>query len=326
MAAVPAVLVAEVAAAQWGVISTAQLRDCGVSTSSISRAVRAGHLHQLHSRVYAVGHPRICIEGRLVAALLYAGPESVLSHGTAAWWWRLTDRAPGVIHVTGPLDRTALPGLRIHRRRRWKACRYRRFPVTTVPQTLLDVAAAEPRQRLRRVLAEADYRRVLDPGAVEEILGPGRPGSAALRRGLADHLPALAFSRSEFEEAFLALCESAALELPRVNTIVAGLLVDMHWPGAGLVVELDGVDGHSSPAQLGRDHRRDLTLRETGLRVLRYTWAQITQEAERVVADLRPALEHHAAGPALEHHAAGPALQCPGPPPLQALTPAAPPA
>ena len=278
--------VSEVAAAQWGAISWAQLRACGLSGPSISRAVRAGRLHRLHPRVYAVGHANVCLEGRLVAALLYAGPGAALSHGTAAWVWRLTEREPALIDVSKPLRRNPRPGLRLHTRRGWEACRRRRFPVTTVRQTLLDLAATDSPPRLRRTLAEADFRGLLDPVALAGVGGQGRPGTTALRDGLAAHLPALALTRSELEQRFLELCTSAGIPVPQVNATVAGLIVDMYWPDACVVVELDGVAGHGSAARVGRDHERDLTLRSAGLIVLRYTWPQITGEPAAVVEDL----------------------------------------
>ena len=278
--------VSGVAAAQWGAISWAQLRDCGLSGPSISRAVRAGRLHRLHPRVYAVGHDNVCLEGRLVAALLYAGPGAALSHGTAAWLWRLTEREPALIDVSKPLRRIPRPGLRLHTRRAWEACRHRRFPVTTVRQTLLDLAATDSPPRLRRTLAEADFRGLLDAAALAGLAGQGRPGTTALRDGLAEHLPALALTRSELEQRFLELCASVGIPVPQVNAQVAGLIVDMYWPDAGVVVELDGVAAHGSAARVGRDHGRDLTLRSAGLIALRYTWAQITGEPAAVVEDL----------------------------------------
>src|SRR5438477_11232102 len=82
---------AQVAGKQWGVIGRGQLRGCGVSERAITRRIASGRLHPIFRGVYAFGHASIPIEGELVATLLHAGPEVVLSHRTAAWWWGLID-------------------------------------------------------------------------------------------------------------------------------------------------------------------------------------------------------------------------------------------
>jgi predicted transcriptional regulator of viral defense system len=95
------VQIAGLAERQSGAISRAQLERCGLSRSAITRRVRAGTLHPVHRGVYAVGHRALGIEGRLHAAVLYV-PDSMLSHTTAAWWWRLTRAEPRRIHLSGP--------------------------------------------------------------------------------------------------------------------------------------------------------------------------------------------------------------------------------
>jgi very-short-patch-repair endonuclease len=122
------------------------------------------------------------------------------------------------------------------------------------------------------------------------VLGRGRPGSAALRAALECHRPQLARTRSRLEERFLHVCERHSLTQPAVNVWVAGWLVDAVWFEQRVVVELDGRTAHSTPRAIENDHRRDLELRAAGYRILRYTWRQVTETPELVVADLRAAL------------------------------------
>lgn len=62
---------------------------------------------------------------------------------------------------------------------------------------------------------------------------------------------------------------------------------DMLWRDLRLIVELDGRDAHTKPAQVARDHDRDLVFRTWGYAVIRYTWAQVNFEQAAVAADLR---------------------------------------
>ncbi len=267
-----------------------QLAAVGVSGSTISRWVTAGRLHRIHPSVYAVGHRALSVTGHLNAALLYGGPGSALSHQTGAWWLGLLAASPRRVHITCPSRRRSWTSLRVHHHTPVPAVRHKGLPVTSVPRTLLDLAATMRDPDLRRALAEADHRGLLDPAAVRATLGRGRPGSAPLRAALDSHLPELASARSVLEERFLALCESAALPIPKLNAFVGGLMVDAFWREQRLVAELDGHDSHDRVAAAERDRRRDLALRTLGCAVVRYTWQQVTRESGLVVADLRRAL------------------------------------
>ena len=268
-----------------------QLRRLGVSSTTVSRWAADGWLHERFPGVYAVGHPHLEPEGILTAALFFAGPGSALSHGVAAWWWQLVPDEPPVIELSVPsgCSRHA-PEVVFYRRTRVDRVWHRRLPVTALPHTLLDCAATASLADVRHALAEAEYRYDLDLDRVRQVLGRGRPGSARLRQALALHDPRLALTASKLERAFLGLCESASLPLPLINERVCGLKVDAYWPEHRLVVEVDGFDGHHTPAQLEEDHQRDLILRAAGIEVRRYAWRQVTQRRPEVSEDLRGGL------------------------------------
>ena len=247
---------------------------------------RAGRLHSIHRGVYALGHPSVPIEGRLVAASLHAGAGAVLSHHTAAWWWQLLDEAPAVVEVSAPGRCGSVDGVRVHHPHVIEATRIRRLPVTTVPRTLRDVASRSSAYEVRRMLAQADYHRLLVVDEVAAVCGSGRSGSARLTVALERHEPRIAMTRSELERRFLQACETAGIELPEVNAVVEGWTVDMLWRSKRVIVELDGRDNHSSPGQMERDRRKDLQLRAAGYVVVRYTWAQLIFETSAVLADL----------------------------------------
>lgn len=288
------VAVAGIARRQWGVVTRAQLERAGVSRSSVSDWVRNARLHRLYPGVYAVGHRALSIEGRLAAALFHAGPGAMLSHATAAWWWGLWEAAPSRIHVSAHGRRRSVAGLAVHGRRRLERVWHRRLPVTTVAQTLLDVATDAAPLALRRALAEAEYRRLVKLDAVAAVGRRGVPGSAALNTAVTSHRPELALTRSRLEERFLALCEAEAIPIPQVNATVCGLEVDALWEEQRVVVELDGGAAHGTPAAVEQDRRRDLRLRGAGYLVLRYSRGQVTAQPKTVAVDLHSALTSRA--------------------------------
>ncbi len=59
------------------------------------------------------------------------------------------------------------------------------------------------------------------------------------------------------------------------------------WSEHRLIVELDGFGPHSTRQAFRADRRRDRKLRLEGWRVLRFTYADVTQDPHGVVAELR---------------------------------------
>jgi hypothetical protein len=83
------VLVARLAADDWGVLATRELRACGLDDQAVSVRVRNGRLHRRHQGVYAVGHANLPLEGIFLAAVKACGPTAVLSHFSAAVLWEI---------------------------------------------------------------------------------------------------------------------------------------------------------------------------------------------------------------------------------------------
>jgi very-short-patch-repair endonuclease len=272
---------------QWGRVSWRQLCELGTPRVKVARWIRDGYLRRVLPHVYAVGHVAGSIEADLIAAILYAGPSAMLSHATALWWHGLLEIRPAWIQVSTRRCCVSRPGITVHARRAVHLIHHRRLPTTTVSQALLDFASTAPPEKVIQALAEADYRRVLDPAELRALRGPGR---ATLMRALSRHTPELARTKSQLERAFRALCRRGNIPPYKVNHRLCGITVDAFWPELGVVVELDGIQGHTTPAQMRRDRRRDLRLRAAGFVVLRYSYDQVVREPDAVLADLRAAL------------------------------------
>lgn len=277
------VRVGRVATRQGGLITRAQLRRLEVSASTIDNWIHAGYLYVRLAGVYAVGSPGATAEARLWEAVLYAGPGAMLSHMSAAWWQGLILHPPSQSHVSTP-RRTRTPGgLVIHDRRALARCAHRGIPVTHPHQTVFDLAAIGERRLVRRALAVLDFQHRLDVAALIVMCGQGRPGTTMLRDALEHHDPRLARTLSVLEDDFLLACERLDIPMPdEVNVRVHGILCDAVYREAKLIVELDGLGNHHSPAQLRRDRANDLMLRAHGWLVLRYGWRQVHEDAEAI--------------------------------------------
>jgi predicted transcriptional regulator of viral defense system len=271
--------VAELAGRQWGVVSLAHLRMVGLSEDAMQRRERAGRLHRLHRGVYAVGHTVLRREGRWLAAVLACGEGAVLSHRSAAAYWGLLRTAATRIDVTAPRTRAGDAKIRLHHSRSLIAGdtdTHQGIPITSVPRTLLDLAATVTPDRLERALAQAEHLEVYDHRAITELLARanGHRGKGALTEATALE-PKL--TRSEWEVRLLNLMRAAALPEPLVNLSLAApdhprLEVDFCWPSHRLVVETDGWDSHRTRAAFEADRRRDAALQADGWRVVRFTW------------------------------------------------------
>ena len=274
---------------QHGRITWAQLVALGCPEATISRWTRTGYLTRVLPRVYAVGHAAPSREADLWAAVLYAGPGAMLSHASAAHHRGLIIYAPEVIHVSTPRAKitSITDEVQVHARRELALSRHEGIPTTPLAQTVLDLAS-DPRglKLVRRALAVLDYRDQLDIRGLEAICGKGRPGSKRLRAALKRHRPELAYTNGELEEALLELCERHRLPIPKFNVWMYGFPVDAYWPDHNLVVEVDGLAAHSKPGQIRSDRRKELTLREHGLVVVRYDWPLVRAASEQVAADL----------------------------------------
>jgi very-short-patch-repair endonuclease len=274
-------------------VARVQLLAAGVGRSAIDRALHAGRLHRVHPGIYAAVAPELLTEeGRITAALWAAGDGALLGIGTAAWRWRIIPAPPSVMQLVVPRERADIEGLQLHVSRRLRAddITYNAgFPTTTVPRTLLDLAARYDHHALLRALAEAEFQHDLRPADVERTLRRGHPGSASLRAALSAHAPGHGHAKSQLERRFRRLLIRHGIELPERNQEIGPWTVDCLWRPQRVVVELDGRQ-HERPHQADSDDDRDLWLRRHGYVTRRYGQRQIDERPDDVIADLLDAL------------------------------------
>jgi very-short-patch-repair endonuclease len=288
---------AAVAAGQRGLITTSQLAAVGIRRGALAVRARHGRLHRVHREVYAVGVPASDPATLELAAVLACARSAVISHGSAAFAWGIVDRRPPRIHLTvaGP-HRVRLEGVTCHTAPRLEP-RDRALrdglPVTGAARTVLDLAAVLAERDLRWAVEEARVRRLVTGSELAVLLArtPGRRGAGRLRRVLATLEGDARITRSEAERRLHDLVRRAGLPPARANARVVGHEVDLLWPDAALVAEVDGFAFHGSRAAFERDRRRDAELQAAGYRVVRVTWRRLTEEPEAVAVMLARLLE-----------------------------------
>lgn len=214
----------------------------------------------------------------------------MLSHVDALSVWAFTSlpSQKNVTHITVPTRRRKTKTLIPHHGRPQATTR-NGLRVTTVAQTLLDIAQTEPTRFVERAVNDAFIARRLNAKALLALTeaANGRRGTRVLRvaaRWQHDHDTV---TRSQLEREFLKLVVEHGLPKPLTNTKLHGFEADFHWPEHRLVVETDGLRCHTTPQAFHRDRHRDRVHRGKGLRVERITWHDVTREPARLHRELR---------------------------------------
>jgi very-short-patch-repair endonuclease len=170
------------------------------------------------------------------------------------------------------------------------------IPATSVPRTLLDLAAISPGRQLEKAFNEVEVRGLTDKLSIPDLLRryPRRQGTAALRALLRDDERPRGRTRGRLEDRFLALLAQTDLPRPRLNAhlFVRGRFfeVDCLWTEQRVIAELDGGAAHRTRRAFEEDRERDRLLLTDGWRVIRITWRQLDDRGPAVVADLRKVL------------------------------------
>jgi uncharacterized protein DUF559 len=229
-----------------------------------------------------------------MAAVLACGPSAVLSHRSAAALWGIRPCGSGNVDVTTSSSRRQRPGITWHVANlpADEITSLAAIRVTTVPRTLLDLAAVLDHRGIERALNEAEVRRYADHLSLPALLErhPRRHGAGTIRAILAAGGVGTTLTRSELEERFLRFVVHRGLPRPDLNVPIAvrgGFVeVDCVWRHARLIAELDGRAVHGTAAAFEGDRARDRALNAAGWRVIRITWRQLTGEARELAEDV----------------------------------------
>lgn len=286
------VRVAQLAARQFNRVSRAQLEQLGLSDRAIDHRVANGRLVIVDQGVYAVAPVLDDDWGRWKGATL-AAPGSVLSHASAAAAWGFWSRRRPFETITrqGSGGPQRHGGVLVFRSSVLKDdCEeLRRIPITSVPRTLLDLAAGRVSDpALARAVREAVRLDRTTLGAVADCLARhrGRRGAGRLGGAIARYagLP-LERARSGAEVRAMEILRDAGRPLPDLNVNIAGEEADLSWKRERLIIEIDGRPFH---LDRGEDARKEACWRVAGWAVRRISSDEVYRRPQRLLA-LAPA-------------------------------------
>jgi very-short-patch-repair endonuclease len=227
---------------------------------------------------------------RVRAAVWGYGVEAAASGLAAAWWHGLTRFSPEVVEVTVP--RTShhphRDGVRMRRRDLARADVVERNALR-VTELALTVVEAAVRLRGGAVLMDSALQRRIDLRELwrAHLRNKGRHGSPAARRLLQ---AASDGARSEAERLLVRLLREAGITGWRTNYPVGGYKVDVGFPKKMVAIEVDGWAFHSDAEVFVGDRNRQNKIALLGWKVLRFTWLDLTEYPQRVIAEIEHAI------------------------------------
>ena len=298
-----------VLAEQFSVIGRAQVLECGVSRGSLDHLVQpGGRWQRILPGVYAGTSGAVSPDQRAMAALLYAGPRSLLTGAVAVRRHRLRCAGLNQVEVLVPDDvRVQSTGyVQTIRTSRMPEKFFRTRQIRFVP---LDRAVADAARSMvnlgdvRAVVAEAIQSGGCDLASLVTELNEGPvTGSRFYRMALQETSVG---SRSSAEGDFMTLVSRSGLPEPMYNAELFATdgtflgIADAWWQRAGVVGEVDSRQYHLSPRDYERTLMRHNRMAASGINLLHFLPSTIKGNPSTVIANLRGAIESGIARPPL---------------------------
>lgn len=273
-----------------GVITLAQARRAGLSRQSVNLRVHAGRWRQCFRGVYFVEDRPFTDAARIRAAVWSFGEQAVASGLAAAWWHGLTRFAPDAVEVTMPRTGSGRKrdGARLRRRdlAQRDVVELRGLRVTALPLTTIEAAVRGFGNRgvMDKALQRDTALRDLWTAHLRNKGRHGSPAARILLQAAADG------AHSQAERILVRLLRDARITGWRTNTRVGAYVVDVLFREENVVIEVDGWAFHVDQEVFQSDRTRQNHLALQGLNVLRFTWLDLAEYPDRVVATIRAAL------------------------------------
>lgn len=291
-------ILADVAATQGGVVTREQAFQVGMTRRGIDRRLASGRWVAIRRGVYQVFAPRTGIDE--VRAAVASLPGAVAGLWTAARLHGFSVGTDGpeavVVHTRTTHVFGHLRVVRCHDMRRDHITEVDGLRTTTIARTVVDLAARLPFAELCRVvdsvLAEFPVSVSDLAGTLSHVARRGRPGVRYLRDILDE--------RSDSGD--LSMLESRGNELLRRADVGPfeteypmpwnpRRRFDVAFPVQRLAIEWDGRFWHSTASAFQVDRERDRTALANGWRVARFTWDDVANAPDTVVATVKVLLD-----------------------------------
>jgi very-short-patch-repair endonuclease len=215
-----------------------------------------------------------------MAAVLWGGEGSAVSHITAARLLRITSTPVDRVHLTVPYG-----------------CGLRTKDVAihhSATRTIVDCAASLGDEALEVAFEQARRMGVTSAHVLasraEELCGRGRPGSSRVRRLLAVQDPNERALESRLELKLARLLRTSSLPKPVRQFPLGRFRLDFAWPSARIGCECDGFEHHGSRLAWKRDRARLAAIEVARWRIVHVTWADVTEAPKQTLERLAYAL------------------------------------
>jgi very-short-patch-repair endonuclease len=285
-------VVVELSGNQKGLVRRDQLIALSIRPGTIDAWVARGLLHPVYDGIYMVGQPLLLPKADVLAAVWACGAKALLSHRSATEGWELIEPRKGrAIQVTVPGHRRPGPkGVFIHRTAELypdEISEKDGIPITSPARTIFDFASQASRGEVsaayERGLIERLFTR--DDMIVLAMRHKGRRGIKKIR-ALIDRDAPPTVTIEEAHRMLLELVRSSGLPHPKTEVPIARYRVDMLWPDAMLVVEMDSSKWHTTPGKAEHDKKRDSELSAMGYLTIRVTWTDLNKHPGEVIATI----------------------------------------
>jgi hypothetical protein len=303
-------------AAQHQVISRIQALACGIPRSTITSWCKPeGKWQRLLPGVYLTVTGKPVTEQRLMAALLYGGPRSVITGPAALRAYRLRVPGPDAIDILVPLAtrRQNAGSVRMHRSRQLP--RVRRIgpvryaePARAVADAAQVLASVDD---VRAIVAEAIQKQLCNLAQLGlELERAGTRDMSRLRTALADVREG---SRSVAEIRFRERVQQSGLPHPQYNVFLRAANgtdlgeVDVWWADAGVSVEIDSQEYHFYRADWLRTEAKRSRLLKHGIFPHNIAPVRVANDWDAIYSELKSSLEKGRQRPRLQIAAFEPA-------------------